>query len=693
MNLESLISEIRNPDWNEKLKKISYEESVDFVNSIEKSNIILKSNKENSLFIFAIGALYVKAKSTRCFPNDLAELIYKHIYQGSQGNQVFLEILNQHFDLSKKNVARIIWGLCLKTNHADIVSFLKQKNSSAIIVHYWLKMEYNSNKLIRKYIFNILERIQKKYENYDDIINFLINNKTEFLFHPNNSLLTYISEKKSFYNLALLFEIDWQFTFGELEQIRNFLRNNTINSTFLQNCSIECSKNLIGTVLNLSNYLDENLKLRKDALIIPFNVGQIHEFIYFSHDELESIFRNNQFVFDNLLVPNRYDISDVFIFFHNLFLRKTFAFSRIIAALKTYGEKLSEENIAEIPKFIENMESSRSNDFKVWLALMCISRTETISVIQDYINILKQMFIPRILSRTISISPYSPSSIYEVIDNIRKSLPDFILNTELLIVRWTIDENYFSKSLLPVVNLDEISIRIDNSIRSRITYLNYPHPLIVNERKELLFPCKLQLLMLSRTKEELFSNLKDVLEHIGEESKKMSSNDVSFMMMMEEMFFIMENIFMRLKISMDDFYNIYEYLPKHPSNDISEAFINDPRFSYLLTNFLEERKVKKLESECKSYLTTMQSESKITDAQSELGIILMNCSICMANNTSEFTDLLVPCGHTFCHSCSQKLVNCPNCRVKIDYRLPMKKFNIRICKEPEVLVSKRQKIN
>jgi hypothetical protein len=495
-------------------------------------------------------------------------------------------------------------------------------------------------------------------------------------------------EKKSFYNFSLLFEIDWQFTFGEIEQIRNFLRSHPINSSFLPNCTTECSKNLIGTILNLGNYLDKNYVLRHDSLIIPVNVGRIHEFIYYSHDDLERIFQNNQFVFDNLLVPDRYQIPDVFIFFHNLFIHKSFAFSRFTTALKTYGEKLSEENIREIPKFIENMDSTKRDDFKVWLALMCISRTETIPVIQDYINILKQLFIPKILTNSRGISPYSPATIHEVIDNIRKSLPDFILNTELFMLTWKIDENYFSKSLLPVLQREES--KVDSScicIRSLINFLNIPHPFTVDYRKVLLFPCKLQLLILSRTKDELFSNLKDVLEHIGEESIKASSNDL------EEMFFIMENIFSRLKISMDDFYNIYELLPKHPNNDISEAFINDPRFSYLLTNFLEERKVKQLEQKCRDHLATMTADSKITDAQSELGIILMNCSICMANNTSEFTDLLVPCGHTFCHSCSQKLVNCPNCRIKIDYRLPMKKFNIRIRKDSDVKATKRLKIN
>jgi hypothetical protein len=104
---------------------------------------------------------------------------------------------------------------------------------------------------------------------------------------------------------------------------------------------------------------------------------------------------------------------------------------------------------------------------------------------------------------------------------------------------------------------------------------------------------------------------------------------------------------------------------------------------------LEECKVKQLAIQCKDHLATMSDDSKITDAQSELGIILMNCSICMANNTSDFTDLLAPCGHTFCHSCSQKLVNCPNCRVKIDCRLPLKNFNIRVRKESEVQALKK----
>jgi hypothetical protein len=691
MNLEYLISAVNTPDWEQELKQISHGESVDFINQTNKADmsVALDELNDNSLFIFAIGAIYVKAKSIRSFPLYLAELIYKHVFQCGQGHQLFLEILNQEFGISKNNVARYMWGLCNHISNPDIVSFLKQKNSSAIIVLYWLQMAKYST----KHIFHIMERIQKKSDNYENIINFFIRNKTEILFDEKNGCLTNVIEKKSFYNFSLLFEIDWQFTFGEIEQIRNFLRSHPINSSFLQNCSSECSKNLIGTILNLGNYLDENYVLREDSLIIPVNVGQIHEFIYYGYNHLESIFQNNQFIFDNLLVPERYQIYDVFIFFHNLFLHKSFAFSRIIVALKTYGEKLSEENLREIPKFIENVDSSRRDDFKVWLALMCISRTETISVIQDYINVLKALFTPRIFGHATSISPFSPSTIYEVIDNIRKSLPDFILNTELLIVRWSIDDNYFSKSLLPVLQLEEKSISIDNSIRSRINYLNFPHPYIADDRKLLLFPCKLQLLMLSRTKDDFFSNLKDVLEHIGEESIKTSSNDITFKMMMEEMFFIMENIFKKLKISMDDFYNIYELLPKHSSNDISEAFINDPRFSYLLTNFLEERKVKQLEQKCREHLTTMTDDSKITDAQSELGIILMNCSICMANNTSEFTDLLVPCGHTFCHSCSLKLETCPNCRVKIDYRLPLKNFNIRIRKDSDMHATKRLKNN
>jgi len=690
MNLESIIF------IEKKINDITYEESVNFINSLDKTelNLAIDENKKNSSFIFALGIIYIKAKSIRCFPLYLAELIYNHIYEGNNGHQLFIKKLSQFFEESKKNVTRYMWGLCSKTNDSDIISFLKAKNSPQNILFNWLQISFRLNKPITKYLLHILERIQKKREDYCDIINLIVDKKPQLLFDSTNGILNDLIEKKSIYKLPLLFEINWEFTFGELEHIRNFLKKYPINTSFLINCSTEFSKNLIATIFNLGNYLDENHQLTEDALIIPINVGRIHEFVYYEDYELERIFKINQFIFDTLLIPDKYKINEVFIFFHDLFLSEsnTHLFSRIVTALKTYGSKLSEENIQEIPDIIQKMDSFRKNECKVWLALMCIDRSDKIPILEDYILILKQLFIPRIFGNTISISPFSHSTAYEVIDNIRKSLPDFILNTQFLIVRWVIDENYFSKSLLPVLQLEEKSISIDNGIRSHINYLNLPHPFIAYERKVLLFPCKLQLLMLSRTKDELFSNLKDVLEHIGIEAEKLPSNDVTFMEMMEEMFFIMENIFKRLKISMDDFYNIYELLPKYQSNDISEVFINDPRFSYLLTNFLEERKVKQLELKCREYLATMPADSKITDAQSELGIILMNCSVCMVNNTSEFTDLLVPCGHTFCQSCSQKLLNCPNCRVKIDYRIPMKNFNIRIRKEADKKNTKRKKV-
>jgi len=582
-------------------------------------------------------------------------------------------------------VARFIWGLCANANNADIESFLKKRNSSPIILLYWLKMAIQSNKPITKHIFQIMKRIQEDPRIYEDVISFLISNKTALLFDPIKGYF-FNNDKKPVYQLMSIFEINWQFTFSEIEKIRNFLRSYPINASLLYGRSSNFSKNFLGTILNLNDY-----QLREGSLVIPYNVSRIHEFVYYEDYDLERIFQSNQYVFDNLLLPERYNISVVVAFFHHLFLNKSFAFSRITTTIKKYGEKLSEDDIQTIPDIIEKMDSSNRDNFKVWLALMCIDRTEIIPIIQDYIIVLKQMFIPRTWGHSIYVSLSSFENINEVVNNIRKSLPDFILNTEIFKICWEINEKEYSKSLLPVLQIEEKSSTINSSIIAYINYLNFPSSFISNEGKVLLFPCKLQLLVLSKTKNELFSNLKDVLEHIGEESKKMGSNDVFFMEMMEEMFFIMENIFKRLKISMDDFYNIYELLPKHPDNNISEAFINDPRFSYLLTNFLEERKVKQLEQKCKEHLA-VKPQSSITDAQSELGIVIVNCIICMGNYTPEFTDLLVPCGHTFCNSCSKKLVNCPNCRVKIESRLPLKKFNIRIRKDSDEHTLKRLKI-
>jgi len=680
MNLDYIISATRTPDWEQKIKEFSSKESVDFINQTNKPemNLAFEAEKENSLFIFTIGAIYIKAECCKCFPLYLAELIYKHVFQSSQGHQLFLELVNLHFDSSKKDVARFIWGLCAHINNADIDSFLKKRNSSSIILLYWLKISSQSNKPITKHIFQIMKRIQEDSSIYEDIISFLICNKTALLFDP---IIGYFfnNDKKTVYQLMSIFEINWQFTFSEIDKIRNFLRSYPINASLLYGRSSKFSKNFLGTILNLNDYI-----LREGSLVIPYNVSRIYEFVYYEDYDLKRIFESNQYVFDILLVPQRYNILDVISFFQHLFLNKSFAFSRITTTIKKYGEKLLEEDIRTIPDIIEKIDSNNRDNFKVWLALMCIDRTETISIIQDYIIVLKQMFIPRMFGNSIGISPSSPDIINEVINNIRKYLPDFILNIELHMIFWNIGENNFSKSLLPVVHTEEKSLSIDSYIRSRINYLDHEH-------KILLFPYKLQLLVLSRTKDDFFSNLKDVLEHIGEESKKIGSNDASFIEMMEEMFFIMENIFKRLKISMDDFYNIYELLPKYPDNDISEAFINDPRFAYLLTNFLEERKVKQLEQKCKEHLA-IKPQSSITDAQSELGIVIVNCIICMGNYTPEFMDLLVPCGHTFCNSCSKKLVNCPNCRVKIESRLPLKKFNIRIRKDCDENTSKRQKI-
>jgi hypothetical protein len=369
--------------------------------------------------------------------------------------------------------------------------------------------------------------------------------------------------------------------------------------------------------------------------------------------------------------------------------------------LKIYGNKLSKEDIMEIPDILAKSEIDYQNlprnignygEFgedllrrckeildkkKIILSLMCVDLSEEILCLKDYILFIKEIFSKKNSPR-IQVSPSSPSNFHEVIKVFRYCLPGFILNSRILTFSWMNSGELIEASLFPVIN--EIGKKNSESLN---------HFLELNRN---LFPCKLQLLLFSKTKEELYKNIKDVLDYAGKESETRASNDVTFMKMMEEMLYIIWIIFLRLEISTDDFYYIYELLPKHPTNNISEAFINYSKIAYLITGFLEERKVKQLAIQCKEHLAKMPIDSKIIDSQLELGIIVMNCSVCMAINTFEFTELLVPCGHTFCHSCSQKLVNCPNCRVKIDYRLPMKKFNIRIRKDSEVQASKRQKV-
>jgi hypothetical protein len=703
MNLDTIITDIQAPDWEKKLKNISYEESVDFINSVNKSelNCKIEEKKDNSLFIFTMGAIYIKAKSTKSFPVYLAELIYKHVYLRGQGHELFLEILDENFNFFKVNVKRYMWGLCSQTNDIDIVSFLKAKNSPPNILFYWLELSFCADKPITKFLLQILERIEKKRNDYLNIIHLIVQNKSQLLFDTENGLLHMNIKNKPNKNLLLLFEIDWQFTFGELELIRDFLRKNPIETSYLFEhemgttyiSSKECAKNLFRTVFNLTDCVDIDNNFIESNFYLARNIQKVHEFFIYVSFDLTNIFKNNQFLFDTILTPQKYKFDDVICVFFDLLNERSYL-SGIIHSLKTYGNKLSKDDIMKIPDILakcemdyQNLRRNKEYDLlnickknidkqKIILSLMCMDFSEEILCLKDYILCFKAIFSKENSIR-IQVSPSSPSNFREVIKVFRDCLPEFILNSKILSFSWMNSGELIEAPLLPVILYKEdISEQVNNFL----------------ELNRNLFPCKLQILLFSKTKEELYKNLKDVLDYVGKEAEITSSNDIKFMMMMEEMFFITRIIFARLKITMDDFYDIYELLPKHPTNNISEAFINNPKFFYLVTGFLEERKVKQLAIQCKEHLAKMPIDSKITDAQSELGIIVMNCSVCMAINTSDFTELLVPCGHTFCHSCSQKLVNCPNCRVKIDYRLPMKKFNIRIREDSEIQALKRQKI-
>ena len=49
------------------------------------------------------------------------------------------------------------------------------------------------------------------------------------------------------------------------------------------------------------------------------------------------------------------------------------------------------------------------------------------------------------------------------------------------------------------------------------------------------------------------------------------------------------------------------------------------------------------------------------------------CKICLTNSKSfekdQYPHILVPCGHSFCHTCIDKLTKCPYCRINIENKI------------------------
>jgi hypothetical protein len=301
---------------------------------------------------------------------------------------------------------------------------------------------------------------------------------------------------------------------------------------------------------------------------------------------------------------------------------------------------------------------------------MCIERKERIPCLNDYIILLKAL-LNRASTKVINVVPSSPATFHEIVRKLRECLPDFVLNLMAHLVTWKTGETPHAAQLLPVIQNEQISDAIMGFLQANRNTLPY----------------MLQLLMLSNTIEELWDNLAPVMECAGLQAQQMPPNNVNFIVMLEEIFRIFEEIFKRFDIKIADFSDkINNLLPNHPANSIFDAFIRDKRFDNLTRGVRDELNVSKLEAQCQAHLATMPPGSTIADAQRELNCVLFDCGICTGRNTPEFCCMFL-CGHASCRGCFEKLkvqqsFGCPICRAKITCCVEINKLDIRFIQQP-----------
>ena len=651
------------------------EQCVAFVNTLDAKQLVsaLEEHGGNSLFIFSLGIIYIKAKATRSFPMRLAELLSHHVHHASQGSQEFLQVLNEAFDKNKDNFPRFLWGMCSNVSPKEIESFLKMRNSTPLMIFHWLQMAIREQKQIVKEFFQILERIKKDPTHFEDVIRTLIANKTQLIFNFKIGCIAVAIDTGVVFNLLLLFEINWDFTFAELSLIRNFLRKRPINASFLTGpsgyMSEKCSRYLIGDIMNLPGLIDASGRLTEGVLLLPANVARIAEYVYFIDNQLGSIFQNSHHLFNTILIPEKYSIADVFIFFHNIHIMgNSELFSRMIYALKEYGNKLNTGDLKSLPQVLRKISDDRRDAAYFWLAFMCIDRQEPIGCLNDHIILLRAILNRD--SSQIQVEPFFPTNFPNIVRKLRECLPDFVLNMMAHCVTWKTGQTQHCAQLLPVIQTELASDSVMIFIKDNSHELPY----------------MLQLLMLSKTIAEIWVNMAPVMEYVGIQAQQLPSNDISFMVMREEIFQILQEIFKRFAIEITDFTEkISALLPNHPTNSIQYAFIHDQRFENLTRGIHDDLKVSEMEIQCQTHLATMPPGSTLTDAQRELNVVLFDCSICISRNTPNFS-FMFPCGHTSCCGCfeqlkrQQKKIVCPICRADITFCVKMDNLGLRFKK-------------
>jgi hypothetical protein len=644
---------------------------VQFINGFKPNELAdaLQTHGQNTNFVFSLAIIYIRAGATKAFPQKLAELVYDAVFRQVDGTQEFLAALNGAFLVDKTKVSRSLWGLCESATSEDLNSFLNARNSSPLILFYWLHLAVGGEKQIVKELFQILARIARQNikpnpkVSYADVIRAILDNQSYFLFHETNGVFAVILDKGFVGNILNLFEVPWNFTFAELLLVQQFLQKRPIDASWLLRpdyMSVQCSRFLIKTVMNLADdLLDSSGRLTEASLLLPANFARIGRFVYLSdHHHLEQIFRSNQFIFDTHVIPGKYAISFVLHFFMNLhFRRNPELFSRMLVSLKTYGDQLLKADLTAMKTALTHFHEDRKAEAAIFAAFMCIDRSEQIPCLKNHISVLKTIFM--VIGNpihTLCVRDCDPTKLQEIVCSLRKILPDFILNARMVFVNGI--------SFLPVVNLHATSQPV-------IAFLQ-AHALAGS------FPCMLQLLMTSDHLDLFKVHMIAVMSFIGAQVDRVGQDDGQYQLNLAEMLNILHACFTKLDIKMLDFNNHICALFTNPI--VLNAFVADPRFAEQTRGLRNDRKIARMRQECQAHCA--QHGTTMPEAQRALGLVVFGgCPICTELSTPEFTTVF-QCGHCFCTGCAEQIKNCPNCRAKIIHRTQPDSLGIRFRPDP-----------
>jgi len=663
MRLSDLFAAIK-LTFLQSILQMTSDQCIEFVNGVNLNELAsgLQNHGANPFAVFSLAIIYIRAGATKAFPQRLAELLYDAVFRQAEGTQEFLGALNQAFSLDKNKVAKSLWGLCERATANDLVIFLSAKNSSPLILFYWLLLAVRGEKQVVKELFQIFARIAKpnKKVSYGDVIKALLDNQSYFLFHPTNGVFAVILEKGFIGNILNLFEVPWNFTEEQLSFVRNFLQKRPIDASWLLRTdymSAECSRFLIGTVMNLAALLDPSGRLTVATLLLPANFARIGEFVNLSdHDHLAYIFRMNHVLFDTHVIPGKYAISFVLHFFMNLHLRRNpELFSSMLDALKTYGRKLSPEDLNAMKSVIQQIHLTRQAEAAIFAAFMCIDRPEPIPCLKDHIAVIKAI-LNRGGAHTLHVAGCKPLKLQEIVCALRSVFPDFILDAMI--------DSINGISFLPVVNLHETS-----------------QPVIVFLQTHALagsFPCMLQLLMVSDNLDQFVDRMQPIMSFIGAQVDQVGPNDVQYQLNLAEMFKILHACFCKFDVKMLGFNNQVSALFTNPV--VLDAFVADPKFAEQTRGLRNDREIARMRQECQAYC--VQHGTTMSEAQRALGhVVFEACAICTQICTPDFITIF-QCGHCFCTGCAEQIVDCSNCRKRIACRTQADSLGIRFRPDP-----------